>query len=418
MNWLQQLEAPFRGALESGNYLVALSTVFLAGVATSLTPCVYPMIAITVSVFGAREAPSKAHAAGLSTLFVLGMTVLFTPLGVVAAVTGGVFGSVLSHPAVLVGLAALFVLLALSMFGLFEMALPPSAHNRLAQMGGAGWKGAFALGFVSALVAAPCTGPVLAFLLGWIGTTGNIAFGGVALFVYALGLGLLFWLVGTFAVGLPKSGRWLEWVKSVFGIVMLVVAVYYVRDLLPFDRPAEKDAVWLYAGIGTALAGIMAGAIHLSFHSSRVLVRWRKAGAIALAVLGSFAMLTYAEGLPPGAKIEWEHDYAQAKAIAEDNALPLLIDFGASWCAACGELDRHTLSDPRVVQEVKQAGMVAVKVDLSPGQDTAEKKELLASYNQKGLPLIVLHGTDGKELARVTTFVEPEEFLGFLRTSR
>ncbi|NIR28438.1 MAG: hypothetical protein GWN84_03755, partial [Gammaproteobacteria bacterium] len=133
-DWLSDLERPFREALESGSWSVALGFVFLAGLATSLTPCVYPMIAITVSVFGARQAESRVQSAMLSTAFVLGIAALFTPLGLIAALTGGVFGAALSSPWVLGGLAILFIALALSMFGAFEMNLPPALQNKLAQV--------------------------------------------------------------------------------------------------------------------------------------------------------------------------------------------------------------------------------------------------------------------------------------------
>ena len=236
---LGDLEAPFRAALESGSFGMALGLVFLGGIATSFTPCVYPMIAITVSVFGARQTETRMQGALLSTAFVLGIAALFTPLGLVAAMTGGVFGSALSSPIVLIGLSLLFLGLAASMFGAFDLDLPSGLKNRLAMVGGVGVKGAFVLGLCSALIAAPCTGPVLGFLLTWVGTTGNVAFGALSLFVYALGLGLLFWLVGTFSVTLPKSGQWLEWIKSVFGIVMVVAA--HLLRARP-DRPARPFA--------------------------------------------------------------------------------------------------------------------------------------------------------------------------------
>jgi thiol:disulfide interchange protein DsbD len=410
-DWLSDLERPFRDALESGSWGVALGFVFLAGLATSLTPCVYPMIAITVSVFGARQAESRLQSAMLSTSFVLGIAALFTPLGLIAAMTGGVFGSALASPWVLGGLALLFIALALSMFGAFEMNLPPALQNRLARAGGVGYKGAFVLGFVSGLIAAPCTGPVLAFLLTWIGTSGSAAFGGVALFVYSIGLGMLFWVVGTFAVALPKSGRWLEWIKSIFGTVMLVMAAYYLRDLMPFDRPVERET-WL-VGLGLALlvGGIAIGAIHLSYHDKSVVTRTRKTSGIAFAVVGAMLAIFWLEALPAGAKIDWLDDYASARELAETESRPLLVDFGASWCGACGELDRHTFSDPRVVAAARDHQFVPVRIDLSPGEDTEEKRAVLASYEQRGLPLVVFHDRAGNEVQRVTAFVEPAEFL-------
>jgi thiol:disulfide interchange protein DsbD len=291
------------------------------------------------------------------------------------------------------------------------MNLPPALQNRLAQVGGVGKKGAFALGFVSGLIAAPCTGPVLAFLLTWIGTSENAMFGGLALFIYSIGLGVLFWVVGTFAVSLPKSGRWLEWVKSSFGTVMIVMAVWYLRDFLPFDRPAERDVILIAIAAGCIFLGLGAGAIDLSYHDSSKVTRVRKTSGIALAVAGATALLWYVEALPPGARIEWLEDYDAARTLAQADGRPLLVDFGASWCGACGELDRNTFSDPRVVARTLEGRFVPVRIDLSPGEATDEKRAVLASYDQRGLPLVVLHDPAGEEVARVTAFVEPEQFL-------
>ncbi len=410
---LSGLEAPFQNAVASGSWGGALGMMFLAGVATSLTPCVYPMIAITVGVFGAQQ-QSRGRAALLSTAFVLGIAVLFTPLGLVAATTGGLFGSALSNPVVLILLASVFLALAASMFGLFDLDLPSGLKTRLARVGGIGMRGAFALGLVSALLAAPCTGPVLAFLLTWVGATGNLLFGAAGLFVYALGLGLLFGAVGTFSVSLPKSGQWLEWTKSALGIVMVVAAFYYIRDLIPgFRELAERSAGFLAVVAATALCGLWLGAIHLSFHGSSRRHRIRKGLGVLLMSLGLLGVVGYLEALPPGAKISWLDDYASAKALALSQGRPLLVDFSASWCGACGELDRHTFSQPRVVREA--ARFVAVRVDLSPGQDTSEKRAALAAYNQRGLPLVVLHDKTGQERARFTGFVTADAFLKTMR---
>ncbi len=411
-DWLADLEAPFREALAGGDVALALGFVFLAGLATSLTPCVYPMIAITVSVFGARQSSSRAQAAMLSTVFVLGIASLFTPLGIVVALTGGVFGSALSSPVVLVGLALLFSALALGMFGAYEFALPPGLSNRLAQVGGSGYRGAFALGFVSGLVAAPCTGPVLAALLTWVGTTGDVAFGAAALFLYALGLGVLFWLVGTFAVSLPKSGPWLEGVKSFFGVVMLVMALYYLRDLLPFELPHVRSQGWLLGALMALGLGLLLGAVHLSFHDPSRARRLRKGLGVVLAVGGAFAAVGWAEALPPGSRIAWREDFEAARREALHRGRPMLVDFSASWCGACGELERETFSDPRVVSAARS--FVTVKVDLSPGKDSPRKRALLSGYDQRGLPLVVVHDCEGKEVGRITTFVPPERVLPLL----
>jgi len=413
---LNDLEKPFTAALSSGSYASALGFIFLAGIATSLTPCVYPMIAITVSVFGARASEGRRRAALLSTSFVLGIAALFTPLGLLAATTGGVFGSALSSPIVLAGLATLFLVLAASMFGAFDLDLPSSLKNRLATMGGVGYRGAFAIGLASALIAAPCTGPVLGFLLTWVGATGNLAFGALSLFVYAIGLGMLFWLVGTFSVSLPKSGRWLEWVKSVFGIVMIVAAVYYVRDLVPgLAALAERTPRALILGVVCMVLGLALGAIHLSFHAPGR-ERARKAGGVAVAALGLTVLVGYTQALPPGAHLQWEADYHAALARASQEQKPMLVDFSASWCGACQELERNTFTDPRVVREGEH--FVRVRIDLSPGQDNPEKRALLSRYEHRGLPLVVLHKPSGEATSRVTSFVEPDRMLELMREAR
>lgn len=412
---LTDLEGPLRSALQSGSWLTALGIAFAAGIATSLTPCVYPMIAITVSVFGARQTTSKLTAAKLSAAYVLGIAALFTPLGVIAALTGEVFGSYLSNPIVLWAMALIFVALALSMFGAFEIDLPAGLKNRLAMVEGSGLRGAFLLGLANSLIAAPCAGPVVGFLLTWVGTTRNTAFGAASFFTYSLGLGLLFFLVGTFSMSLPKSGRWLETIKGVFGIVMLVAALYFVRDLIPvWAEWSSHTARFLLIAVGLAVLGLSLGAVNLSYHATSLATRVRKTAGIALTVVGLCGIIGYLQALPAGARISWLDDYASAQQLALASGRPLLVDFGASWCAACEELDRHTFSDASVVREGQR--FVPVRVDLSPGKDTPAKQQVLRSYNQRGLPLVVLHDRSGREAQRITSFVKAPEFLALMRS--
>jgi thiol:disulfide interchange protein DsbD len=199
---------------------VGVLGAFLAGLGTSLTPCVYPMIAITVSVFGAKQAKSRGEAMMLSTVFVAGMMTLFTSMFVIVALTGGVFGAILANKFVILGISLVFVVMAASMFGAFEMTLPESWMQRLSGVGGVGYGGAFTLGLVSGLVAAPCSGPILIGMMAVVTKSQSVLLGVQLGLAYALGLGLLFWVVGTFAAGLPKGGRWMV-VKSFFGCVML-----------------------------------------------------------------------------------------------------------------------------------------------------------------------------------------------------
>jgi thiol:disulfide interchange protein DsbD len=195
---------------------------------------------------------------------------------------------------------------------------------------------------------------------------------------------------------------------------MIAAAVYFVRDLIPGLVPlAQHTTPFLLGALGILAAGLVLGAVQLSFHGASWLVRARKTLGIALSVVGLCGLVGYAIALPPGARIPWLDDYAHARALAQQSNRPLLVDFGASWCGACEELDRHTFSDARVVREGQR--FVAVRIDLSPGKDTEEKQAVLKSYNQRGLPLVVLHDRKGQEIARVTNFVEANEFLDLLR---
>jgi thiol:disulfide interchange protein DsbD len=205
-------------------------------------------------------------------------------------------------------------------------------------------------------------------------------------------------------------------VKSVFGIVMVVAAVYYLRDLIPglMDLPRHTSQ-FLLLGLGLFVAGIALGAVHLTFHDAPA-QRARKAVGVALSVVGLAAMIGYTQVVPEGAKIAWGDDYTKAMSLARAEQKPLLVDFGASWCGACKEMEQKTFSDPRVVREGGR--FVPVRVDLSPGKDTKEKRDILASYAQRGLPLVVLHKPSGEIAARVTSFVEPDQFLDMMRAVR
>jgi thiol:disulfide interchange protein DsbD len=368
------------------------------------------MVAITVSVFGARSDSSRRQAMGLSTAFVLGIAAMFTPLGLIAGLTGSLFGSALSNPWVTTLIALVFLGLAASMFGAFEFMLPSSVTNRLARVGGAGYGGAFLIGLVSGLVAAPCTGPVLTGILLWIGKTRSAGLGSLVLFAFSVGLGIPFWLVGTFAVKLPRAGRWMLWTKSFFGIVLAVLALYFLQNAV---RPLASFAHW--GGSKPALAGallvagILLGAIHLSFDAERI-VRWRKAAGVSSAICGSLLLVAWLEA--PQAQLRWEHSEATATVRAATEAKPLLLDFTAEWCGACKELARHTFADPTVMQEASR--FVAVQVDATSDDDPAID-QIKDKYGVVGLPTVILLGANGQERARITEFVPPEQFLSTLR---
>ena len=400
----------FQQGLARGPLYAAL-TAFLGGLLVCLTPCVYPMVAITVSVFGARGDTSRSRAMWLSTAFVFGIAAMFTPLGLVAGLTGSLFGSALSNPWVTTCIALVFLGLAASMFGAFEFMLPSGVTNRLARVGGGGYGGAFLIGLVSGLVAAPCTGPVLTGILLWIGKTRSAGLGSLVLFAFSLGLGIPFWLVGTFAVKLPRAGRWMLWTKSFFGIVLSVLALYFLQNVLrplaSFAHLGDSRPLWAAALL---VGGLLLGAIHLSFDSGRMLAL-RKGAGILGAISGSLLLIAWLEA--PEGQLQWEHSEAVAAQRASKEEKPLLLDFTAEWCGACKELARHTFADPTVLREASR--FVALRVDATSDDDPAVD-QLKDKYGVVGLPTVIVLGANGQERARITEFVPPEQFLTTLRS--
>lgn len=397
----------FSRALAKGP-LYAGFAALVGGLLVSLTPCVYPMIAVTVSVFGARETKSRLHGALLSGAFVLGIVAMFVPLGVVAGLTGGVFGSVLQSQWVIVGISVLFLAMAVSLFGGFEFTLPSSLTNRLALVGGIGYKGAFLLGLVCGVIAAPCTGPVLTGILTWIAKTQSVTLGASAMAAFALGLGAPFFLVGAFAVQLPKSGRWMVHVKSLLGIVLVIVALYFLSTAFPALSAWIKPGTTLFAvAVVALLLGLALGAVHRSFDEPGAGIKLMKGAGVLLTSVAGFALMIGAS--KPTRTLAWESisvDEARSKALAEKR--PLLVDFTASWCGACKELDKHTFSAPTVAQEAGR--FVAVKVDATDDEDPAVTA-VMEQMKVVGLPTVLVYDSEGKEAVRCTDFVPADPFL-------
>jgi thiol:disulfide interchange protein DsbD len=382
----------FTQALERGPLFAGLAAM-VGGFLVSLTPCVYPMIAITVSVFGAREAKSRWEAAALSSVFVLGIAAMFTPLGVAAGLGGNAFGTALANRWVVLGISTIFFALGASLFGAFEFVLPESLMQRLSSVGGVGYGGAFLLGLVSGVVAAPCTGPVLTGILVWIGKTQSMGLGAAALFAFSLGLGVPFWIVGTFAVKLPKSGRWMVHIKSIFGITMLVAALYFLRNAFPV------------LALGLLVVGLLTGAVHLGFDDPSLFRRVRKGVGILSTVAGAFLFIGWVQA--PRGEFAWVHSEEEGRKLARAEQKPMLLDFTATWCGACQKLAKNTFTDPRVMGEASR--FVTIKVDATNDEDP-KVDEIMKRYKISGLPTVILVDAQGKEAHRFIDFVEPDEF--------
>jgi len=406
------------GTLLAEGSVLAYLVAFGGGVLTSLTPCVYPLIPITVSIFGAREASSRRHAVALSGLYVLGIAIMYSALGVGAALTGKAFGSVMQNPLVIGAVALVFATMAASMFGAFELQLPPSLQAKLQGVGGAGYLGALGMGLVSGIIAAPCTGPVLAAALAFVATKGSVAFGMGIMFAYAMGLGLLFFLIGAFSVSLPKSGPWMDTVKSVFGVALLAAAGVFLKDSLPALKPlflATRTAALAAAGL--AGAGVLLGAFSGSFHGGSALRKLAKGAGVALVVGG----IVYASGAASararvqGERLAWQFHQDELAAIAQARAegRPVIIDFWAEWCTACKELDKTAWADPRV--QAAAGRFVTLKMDGTHDTDAFQK--VFDKYAVVGMPTVVFIDSAGREVPqRITGAIDAEEMLKFLES--
>ena len=389
--------------------------VFGAGLLASLTPCVYPMIPITMAIIGAKGG-GRARGLALSAALVLGMATTYTALGVLAARTGAAFGAFAQSPGFLIPVSILFALFALSLLGGFEISLPARLQSRLQGSGPRqGLAGAFGMGLVLGPISAPCVGPVIGTVLVAIAQEGRVLLGAAELFVFALGMGVLFLAVGTFSAALPRSGDWLIGLKRAMGLVVLGFAVWNLRLVVPLwldfalwslvmcltatvlgaFRPAES----MTGGYGKAL-GFLALALG-------VLLGLR---AVESGLGISLLQGPLARSAQAAISQDWkEQDLEGALAQARAAGRPVLVDIYADWCAQCKELDENTWSDPQVAAWI-QTGAVAVRIDTFK-----VRKDLAAKLGILSYPTVILLDADGRELRRILGYQTPEAMLKFLK---
>ncbi len=379
----------FGALLERRGLFLVLLSIFLGGLALNLTPCVYPVIPLTVGFFGRAAQGSTGRAFGLSTLYVLGMATTYSVLGVAAALSGKLFGAFLQNPLVLAGIAAILVAMALSMFGLWEIRLPTALMNKAgARQGPAG---AFGMGLFVGVVAAPCIGGFIVGLLAFVAARQDPWLGFLFFFVLSLGLGLPYLFLGAFSGSLsrlPRAGAWMESVKKVFGWILLAMAAYFLRSVVP----APLGAWLLPATLGVAILVLLVRGLGLP---------WPARAAVAVLFLGIAVFFV------PRTLSGWQ-PYEAGKSARSGR--PAVIDFSAEWCLPCLELERRTLSDDRVQKAL--AGRELYKADMTRVA-SPETLALAEKFGILGVPTVIFLDASGQERQdlRLVGFEDADAFL-------
>lgn len=389
--------------IEEQGLALALVSIFVLGLALNLTPCVYPMIPVTIGYFSQQSEGKTGRVFGLALMYVLGIAVTYSTLGVVAALTGQMFGALLQNFWVLVGIAVVMVGLALSLFGVYQIQAPSFIRQKVSGGSGGGVLGALIMGLVVGVVAAPCVGPVTLGLLTYVGSTGNPWLGFWMFFTLSLGLGAPYVALGTFSGGLkklPRSGIWMLWVEKLFGFALIGMALYFIAPLLP-----GAIVPWLVATLAV-IAGVWLGWLEKGIGAGRGFYWVRKTvGVLALAI-GLYALVPQ----EPGVGIQWQHfDLAEFEQ-ARSSGRGVILDFYADWCIPCRELDRFTFSDSAVISAV--GPFLMMKVDLTQ-YESPESEALRKQFGVSGVPTVVFIDAQGNEVsgARVVGYVGPDDFL-------
>src|ERR1700691_883626 len=394
------------GAIEhiflNHGWFLGFLAVFLGGLALNLTPCVYPLIGVTIAYFG-NQGGGNRRVMYLAIVFVLGIALMFSAVGVAVAMSGGLFGAALRNPFVLVALSIMLLTLAASSFGLFVLQ-PAQWMVQRAGSAHPGYAGAFLRGLAMGGVAAPCIGPIVLGLLLMVEKSGSALFGFALFFTLAMGLGLPY--IGlAMAAGhirrLPRSGEWLTWVEHLFGFVLVGLALYFLDPVVP-NNLMTRFLPYYAAG-----AGIYLGFISREGRSWRPFLVIRSAlGVVALAAL---AFLLYPRQAPE--QLRFEPFNSELLASATVARKPVLIDFSADWCIPCREMEHSTFVDPSVVSEAKR--FVRMKANLTAQDKKTE--DLTSKFEIQGVPTTMLIDSSGKVLERKVGYIGPQEMLADLR---
>ncbi|MBI3088149.1 MAG: thioredoxin fold domain-containing protein [Candidatus Omnitrophica bacterium] len=376
---------------------------FLGGLALNLTPCVYPLIPITISFFAGQAQQRVGRTAALAACYVLGLAITYSTLGLITSLTGGMLGAALQQPWILILTALVMAGLGLSLCGLFEFRVPAVFTSRLGTAR-TGVIGALIMGLTVGIVAAPCIGPFVLGMLLYVGQLGRPLVGFWLFFALALGLGLPYLFLGIFAGQLhrlPRSGAWLTWVKQLLGCVLFGVALYLVFPLIP-DAVSRWAIVALLLGCGLYLGWVSRATLQGGW-------LWARRAVGVLLVLSAFSVRPSAAVSP--SPIAWM-PYTESALNGADGK-PVLVDVYADWCIPCHEMDATTYRDPHVVEHAQAFAMV--KFDAT--DVSAAEEAFIERYQVFGVPTLLAfdaHGRERRDLRR-DGYVSAEELLGVMQ---
>lgn len=394
---------------EQGNWFLFVGIIFVGGLLLNLTPCVFPIIPITLGFFGMQAKGNVTKRIGLTATYALSIAITYAVLGTVASLAGKAFGFQFQNPYFVWALVGIITVLSLAMFGVYKLQVPPSLMRYVGARQGA--MGAVMMGMLAGVAAAPCIGPVVAALIPIVATLKSPAIGFFLFLALGLGLGAPYFVLGLFYDRLqgkmPRSGEWTILVERIFGVLLIAVALYFAKSVLP-----SSIYGWLWVAFFVSFALYFFLADRKEIVQPRVIRLKQVAGLllIVLALRSGYAMLQPHEG------IQWTNYTTDLYEQAIKDGKPVLIDFTATWCIACGELEEKTYTDPDVIRESERF----VRLVLDSTKETDETKAIHAKHEVVGLPTVIFIGSDGKERRelRLTGFEAADGFLARLKQVR